>query len=57
MSGEQFRKWRREHDLTLQQVSDIVGVSTCTLSKWEHNKREINDSTENRLYKLTQIMK
>lgn len=36
--GERLKNRRKELNLTLQQIADMVGVTRQTISKWEHGK-------------------
>lgn len=41
-SETRLRSWREEHDLTLQEVSDLTGVSPSMLSRVESGQRNMS---------------
>lgn len=49
MTGNEFRKWRRNADITQQQVADVILVDKSTISRWEHDLINISDTLYNKL--------
>ena len=40
-NGSPLRRWRHEQDLSLNEVSDLTGVSVATLSRVERGQRSL----------------
>lgn len=38
---EFYRVWRKRNKVTLKKISEYVGLSISTISRWENDKREI----------------
>ena len=51
--GELIRNSRTANELTLREVSDLIGVSVAYLSDVEHGRRPVRSD---RLYELTEIV-
>ena len=45
MTGQELRRWRESHGLTLQQLGDLVGVELNTVWRWEKGERSPNKFT------------
>ena len=41
MSGEELRNWRLKHDLSQQELAELLGVSQKAISHWERGERKI----------------
>ena len=41
MSGEELRNWRIKHDLSQQELAELLGVAKTTISSWETGHRNI----------------
>ena len=39
MSGEEIRNWRLKHDLSQQELAELLGIDQTTISAWEKGKR------------------
>ena len=39
MSGEEIRNWRLKHDLSQQELAELLGIDQTTVSAWEKEKR------------------
>ena len=52
MSGKDFRRWRRNADITQEQVAEIIVVNKSTISRWEHELISISDTLYNKLNKF-----
>ena len=52
MSGKEFRRWRRNADITQEQVAEIIVVNKSTISRWEHELISISDTLYNKLNKF-----
>jgi len=52
VSGKEFRKWRRNNDITQEQVAEIIVVNKSTISRWEHELISISDTLYNKLNKF-----
>ena len=52
MSGKEFRKWRRNADITQEQVASVIVVDKSTISRWEHELISISDTLYNKLNKF-----
>lgn len=52
MTGKEFRKWRRNQDITQQQIADKVEVNKCTISRWENGLINIHGELYNKLIKI-----
>jgi transcriptional regulator with XRE-family HTH domain len=52
LTGKEFRKWRRNADITQQQVADVILVDKSTISRWEHDLINISDTLYNKLNKF-----
>lgn len=48
MTGKEFRKWRRNLEITQQEVADYCNINISSISRWEHELININNS----IYKL-----
>lgn len=44
-TGDKLRALRNKHNMTAQELADKLGVTAPAISLWEHNKREIDNST------------
>ena len=40
MTGKEFRKWRREKEISQQVVADYIGCNKSNICRWE--KEQIN---------------
>lgn len=49
MSGKEFRKWRRNNDITQEQVANVIVADKSTISRWEHDLINISDTLYNKL--------
>lgn len=49
VSGNEFRKWRRNEDITQEQVAEIIIADKSTISRWEHEYINISDTLYNKL--------
>jgi transcriptional regulator with XRE-family HTH domain len=45
MSGKEFRKWRRLHDITQDRIALNCDTSISTVSKWENDLLVISENT------------
>jgi transcriptional regulator with XRE-family HTH domain len=36
MTGKEFRKWRRNQDLTQDYIASLCDLDKSTISRWEH---------------------
>ena len=52
MSGKEFRRWRRNADITQEQVAEIIVVNKSTISRWEHELISISNTLYNKLNKF-----
>lgn len=52
MSGKDFRRWRRNADITQEQVAEIIVVNKSTISRWEHELISISNTLYNKLNKF-----
>ena len=52
MSGKEFRKWRRNQDITQEQVAETIVVDKSTISRWEHELISISKTLYNKLDKF-----
>ena len=52
MSGTEFRKWRRNEDITQEQVAEIIVADKSTISRWEHELINISDTLNDKLIKF-----
>lgn len=52
MSGKEFRKWRRNNDITQEEVANNIVVNKSTISRWEHELISISDTLYNKLNKF-----
>jgi transcriptional regulator with XRE-family HTH domain len=52
LSGKEFRKWRRNADITQEQVASVIVVDKSTISRWEHELISISDTLYNKLNKF-----
>jgi transcriptional regulator with XRE-family HTH domain len=48
MSGNEFRKWRRNEDITLEKVAKTIKVDKSTISRWEHELINISETLYNK---------
>ncbi|WP_099466703.1 helix-turn-helix domain-containing protein [Konateibacter massiliensis] len=37
MTGVEFRKWRREREISQQEVAEFAGCNKSTICRWEKN--------------------
>lgn len=37
MSGREFRKWRRNNDLTQDEIAEFCNMDKSTISRWEND--------------------
>ena len=44
-TGDKLRALRNKYNMTAQELADKLGVTAPAISLWEHNKREIDNST------------
>lgn len=44
MNGSDFRKWRREREITQQEVADYVGCVKSTICRWEKQQYELSET-------------
>ena len=49
MTGKEFRKWRRNEDITQQEVADSIGADKSTISRWEHELISISNTLYNKI--------
>ena len=49
MSGKEFRKWRRNQDITQEQVAKEILINKSTISRWEHKLINISGNLHNKL--------
>ena len=49
MTGQEFRKWRRNEDITQQEVADYCNINSCTISRWEHELISLNETIYNQI--------
>jgi len=40
-----LERYRQEHNLTQQQMADLLGISVCSYSLYENHKREMTFDT------------
>ena len=40
MSGEDISYWRIQHNLTQQQLADLLGIHRVALARWESGARQ-----------------
>jgi transcriptional regulator with XRE-family HTH domain len=43
MTGKEFRRWRRNEDITQDKVADMCGIDKSTVSRWENELIVISD--------------
>jgi len=36
VTGKEFRKWRRNEEITQKEVADYCNINSCSISRWEH---------------------
>lgn len=46
MTGDQFRSWRTQQDLTQGQVAALFGVHEDTVANWERERTKIPKTVE-----------
>jgi DNA-binding transcriptional regulator YiaG len=47
MTGLEFTRFRLSKDLTQEEISILLGVSTVTVKSWEHERRNIPKTINN----------
>lgn len=57
MSGKEFRKWRRNADITQEQVAEIIVADKSTISRWEHDYINISDTLYDKLMNFMEEVK
>ena len=57
MSGKEFRKWRRNADITQEQVADVIVADKSTISRWEHELISISDTLYGKLMNFMEEVK
>ncbi len=43
MTGKEFRKWRRNEDITQNLVAEYCDINISTISRWEHELIQLNE--------------
>ena len=41
MTNTEFRKWRRSHEITQQEIGKAIGVSKSCICRWEKGNLQI----------------
>lgn len=52
MSGKEFRRWRRNADITQEQVAEVIVADKSTISRWEHELINISNELYDKLNKF-----
>lgn len=52
MTGKEFRKWRRNLEITQQEVADIVKCHKTTICRWEKEQLVLADDLYERILKF-----
>lgn len=50
--GEKLHKLREEHDMSMQELADLVGVHKGTIFKWEHDQVPLRKAARSSLERL-----
>lgn len=56
VTGKEFRKWRRNEDITQQEVADYCNINSCTISRWEHELISLNETIYNQIVQFIEKM-
>ena len=52
VTGKEFRKWRRNEEITQQEVADYCNINSCSISRWEHGIIDLSDTIYTRVIQL-----
>lgn len=47
-----IKNLRREHNLTQQQLADMLNITQTPISRWENGEREVSLTTMNRIARI-----
>lgn len=50
--GERLYEWRMEHNVTLEQAGDLLGVWPSTVLRWEKARVDPNDRLQRKAERL-----
>ncbi|MDF2844048.1 MAG: helix-turn-helix protein [Herbinix sp.] len=56
MTGKEFRRWRRNEDITQDKVADMCGIDKSTVSRWENELIVISDKHYNNIMNFIDYM-
>lgn len=52
MTGKEFRKWRRNLEISQQEVAKIIGCTTSAICRWEKEEFDFLPSMQEKINKF-----
>jgi predicted transcriptional regulator len=52
MSGMEFRKWRRDNEISQQRIANLCDVHKGTICNWEKGKTKIGSKIDEDIVKI-----